>query len=152
MFSLLTMKMWLTYLRKTNVVCKYCGLEFHSEHHLQKYCSSVCRYQGDLVSKTNWRNNNLKLARLCQENYRQQNKAYYAEQQRKRVLHIKQANPNWADSEKIKQIYKEAQEKGLEVDHIIPLRGKNVSGLHVENNLQLITKQENCRKTNNYVD
>lgn len=132
------------------MLCKQCSIEFKSRHYLQKYCNSECRYKGDLLSKAKWRENNLELARLSQENYRLQNKFYYAERQRKRVLHIKQANPNWANLEKIKQIYKEAQEKGLEVDHIIPLRGKYISGLHVEGNLQLVSKHINCVKGNRY--
>lgn len=36
------------------------------------------------------------------------------------------------------------------VDHIIPLKGKKVSGLHVANNLQVITSLENCVKANKY--
>ncbi len=38
----------------------------------------------------------------------------------------------------------------FEVDHIIPLQGKIISGLHVPTNLQVITKAENEFKGNRY--
>ncbi len=56
--------------------------------------------------------------------------------------------PPWADLGAIKQVYVEAQQKGLHVDHIYPLRGTLVSGLHVENNLQLLTQAANSSKGN----
>lgn len=62
--------------------------------------------------------------------------------------------PKWLtqdEIEKIGELYREAREKGLHVDHIIPLQGKIVSGLHVYANLQLLTPSENTSKKNTYV-
>ena len=56
----------------------------------------------------------------------------------------------------IKEIYSLAalrtQMLGFEwqVDHVIPLQGKTVSGLHVPTNLQVIPMEENCRKGNRF--
>ena len=66
------------------------------------------------------------------------------------------ATPSWADHGAIKAIYKEARERSKEtglkmhVDHVIPLQGENVCGLHVEGNLQIITAAENLAKKNNF--
>lgn len=38
-----------------------------------------------------------------------------------------------------------------EVDHVVPLLGKTVSGLHVENNLRVIPMLENRRKSNIFI-
>lgn len=57
--------------------------------------------------------------------------------------------PLWADLNAVTQVYIEAAAKGLTVDHIYPLRGKLVSGLHIANNLQLLTLSENSKKGSN---
>ena len=64
------------------------------------------------------------------------------------IAEIKQ-RPKWADMDKIREIYVNRPD-GYHVDHIIPLRGKFVSGLHVENNLQYLPAKENMRKHNSY--
>lgn len=61
-----------------------------------------------------------------------------------------QATPPWADLEEIKNVYLEAQYFNMHVDHIIPLQGKNVCGLHVWDNLQLLPAVENIKKGNKY--
>jgi hypothetical protein len=66
-----------------------------------------------------------------------------------------QRTPAWLtpfDLLKIKCIYQVAAMRTREsgevwhVDHIIPLQGKNVSGLHVPSNLQIIRGVENLKK------
>lgn len=69
---------------------------------------------------------------------------------RLRELSLQQRTPTWANREAIDAIYAEAQRMNMTVDHIVPLRGKTVSGLHVENNLQLLTREENARKGNRF--
>jgi hypothetical protein len=60
----------------------------------------------------------------------------------------------WANQDAILEIYRQAesmtQTTGRQhvVDHIIPLQGRRVSGLHVETNLRVIEHHENARKHN----
>lgn len=69
-----------------------------------------------------------------------------------------QRTPLWVDLEKIKQVYAQAQAmtemmgKPYHVDHVIPLRGKTVSGLHVHSNLQILPGAENMKKRNRFED
>jgi len=67
-----------------------------------------------------------------------------------------EATPKWADLQAIAEIYKrcseisEQTEIAHQVDHIIPLNGDLVCGLHVESNLQIITAEENNKKNNSF--
>jgi 5-methylcytosine-specific restriction endonuclease McrA len=60
-----------------------------------------------------------------------------------------QRTPKWVDMAAILAIYK-ACPKDMAVDHIVPLQGKRVSGLHVPWNLQYLTQAENSRKNNRF--
>lgn len=77
-------------------------------------------------------------------------KAIRAANKQKRLAQIKLATPKWANKEEIKKIYLKCPE-GYHVDHVIPLLGKDVCGLHVEYNLQYIDKIQNIKKGNKNV-
>jgi hypothetical protein len=60
------------------------------------------------------------------------------------------ATPGWLTAEQRKEmteIYRNRPE-GYHVDHLVPLQGKNVTGLHVPWNLQYLPAVENIRKGN----
>lgn len=64
------------------------------------------------------------------------------------------ATPRWMtamDFLLIKEIYKAAAILSMHVDHIVPLQGKNVCGLHVPWNLQPLPAAQNIKKSNRYV-
>lgn len=75
------------------------------------------------------------------------NKAdYLARNTYRRALKLK-ATAKWADLDKIRNIYRECP-AGFHVDHIVPLQGVQVCGLHVEGNLQYLSAEENLKKSN----
>jgi hypothetical protein len=67
-----------------------------------------------------------------------------------------QRTPPWADLRAIKAFYVEARRLSAatgvqhDVDHVVPLQGELVSGLHVETNLRIVTASENTRKRNRF--
>jgi hypothetical protein len=73
-------------------------------------------------------------------------RAFYANKRRSAK---KYRTPAWANLDAIKTIYANCPE-GYHVDHVIPLQGKNVSGFHIESNLQYLPASENAKKLNKY--
>lgn len=89
--------------------------------------------------------------------YRQANKGKIAALNARRKKHVKQRTPTWSDMSKVKSYYNVCaffnEVNGYvkyHVDHIVPLQGKIVSGLHVHNNLQLLLASDNIGKKNRF--
>lgn len=75
--------------------------------------------------------------------------ATYAAKHRAKLLN---AIPTWADLAAVERLYTEAAASGMHVDHVYPLQGQTVCGLHVANNLRLLTPLENLKKGNRVQD
>ena len=91
--------------------------------------------------------------------YEENNKAKFTAISAARRARKRKATPSWltqTDKQQIEQIYQTAAYltslTGIQfhVDHIIPLRGKYVSGLHIPSNLQILPFYDNLTKSNNY--
>jgi hypothetical protein len=50
----------------------------------------------------------------------------------------------------VTRLFYEGCPSGFEVDHIVPMQGKMVSGLHVSWNLQYLTPMQNAAKSNRW--
>lgn len=89
--------------------------------------------------------------------YRQNNKAREAARAAKHRACKLQATPQWADQDAISELYHLREwvsalyQEQFEVDHIIPLRGKNVCGLHVADNLRIVDMKTNRIKSNKFI-
>lgn len=89
-----------------------------------------------------------------QQRYYAENKHRFVARLNKRRAQKSSATPAWADLNAISEFYRIAKERteatGIchVVDHIIPLQGKMVCGLHVHTNLQVIPERENLTKFN----
>lgn len=73
----------------------------------------------------------------------------------------REATPKWltpAERLQMRDLYVQARKmteltrERYVVDHIVPLRGEEVCGLHVPWNLRVITQEENLKKSNKLVD
>jgi hypothetical protein len=163
--------------------CSCCNIdkeltEFHKDSGKKDGVSYICKTCAKQRTK-DWAKNNRAKAMLTWRNWQIKNKEKHAifvknwatknPGKRNAITAKRRASkakrtPAWLtelDWTEIKQFYKDAeyltQYTGtkIEVDHIVPLQGKNVSGLHVPSNLQLLVRTDNRKKSNkdiNYGD
>lgn len=89
-------------------------------------------------------------AKYRSREWRKKNPGHRNALKRKYVADKGTRTPSWANLPAIVDFYKKCP-VGFHVDHIYPLRGKRVSGLHVVGNLQYLPAIENMRKNNRYM-
>ena len=149
-------------------VCKKCGLEkplyeFYKHECGHRYECKACLAQRSSVWAKENPDRRKKIVRDSRGNPDNAWKSYRTEWRKgsgevaKRRAAIGKRIPAWVSEDDlwlIREIYslRALRQKltGLKwhVDHIVPLRGLTVSGLHVPNNLQVILESENLLKSN----
>jgi hypothetical protein len=119
------------------------GVEVSKLDGKANWCKECYRLKGVL-----YRKDNPELSKQQSINNYYTHKSDYVARNIKYKTRRELATPAWANLETIRQIYDCAE--GDHVDHIIPLQGELVCGLHVENNLQYLSPEENIKKSNSF--
>lgn len=147
---------------RVKIKCACCGVEFEEKKgraERTKFCSKDCMWKVLKGSGSpHWAGVGVYEYYFDENGIEKKRKArdVGTAKTAKRNAGAKQATPGWADQTKIRAVYKAArlitEATGIShhVDHIIPLNGKTVSGLHNEFNLQVLTKTENLKKHNKH--
>jgi len=108
-----------------------------------------------------WYQANKEVAKERDRKWREANPGKVRERTARRREAVQKATPKWLteeDKKIIRDIYRKAEEMErltdikYHVDHIVPLRAKGVCGLHVSWNLQVISAEENLKKSNKVSD
>ena len=116
-------------------------------------------YKTNLLQRKNYNKNNLSKNRVHCSTWYKANKHLFSAYEAQRRAGKLQRTPKWltkADFRYIKSLYvscsliSKLTNVPHHVDHIVPLRGKTVSGLHCPSNLQIITAKKNLSKSNKF--
>jgi hypothetical protein len=144
-----------------NGSCHECQKEKQAERRANRTIQQIEKdnaYARDNIKKWLVKNPDPTQRRKNKAKWKAENVAYTRAWTSKRRASKMNRTPNWLNDGHLFEIecvykYCNALRKiGLDyhVDHIVPLQGSNVSGLHVPWNLQVITAQENLSKGNQY--
>lgn len=130
-----------------------------SRERYKKYRKEICYRQsvGFLLKEKKFEV--LKRKRLRSKLSYYKDKAYYSTKSAKqRALRRNQKFPKGVECKEVLNIYRKRNEMNKKykkpkysVDHIIPLKNKYVSGLHVACNLRIIDTKENLKKGNKFI-
>ena len=143
--------------------CKRCG---GVKRYTSSYDCVPCRLASNHANKDNitiahkrWKLKNPDKLRESTRKWREKSRQKYNVTASCSAMKGKNNTPKWLtdfDYKYIRCFYFLAKWKTnltgvkYEVDHIIPLNGKNVCGLHVPSNLQILTSTENRVKFNHF--
>lgn len=124
---------------KPNFSLSYCGMHYRrfKRRGNPLFINPKCNRDGNYIKR----------ARVKTAQWKKDNKKAYNAYLASRKSRVKLATPKWANLKQLREIYFNCPE-GYHVDHIIPLNGTNVSGLHIPGNLQYLPAIENLRKSN----
>lgn len=143
-------------LKHKNLRQKYKQLNQNSNNIITSLCCNKCKNVKDINYFSKNSTTKIGYNSWCKKCLKKANQLYnknYPEQKRKDAANYRSRKsnrtPKWADIIKINEFYRNCP-KGYEVDHIIPLHGNNISGLHIHTNLQYLTKEENSKKGNKF--
>lgn len=114
-----------------------------------KYCTA-CKETKLLSQFDNNKSSYWGKADHCKICFYKETKPFAAAKTVKRQCDIDLRIPKWSNIQEIEEFYSRCP-VGHHVDHIIPLKGKIVSGLHVINNLQYLSAQSNLEKSNKFI-
>ena len=122
-----------------------------------KVCYDKRSPEERLKVKRAWQDSNREYVNHYNNEWRKRNPEKHAARQAKRRAYKLQAAPSWLNGTqkahilrtyKLAKLMTEATGQDYHVDHIVPLKGKNVCGLHVPWNLQVLRADLNLKKSN----